>query len=144
MNKLLFASACLMATATVFAAAGDLDEFTLEPTTPKASSAATRERPQGESTEAKKKTRKCYRCMGKGVQMVTVKETCERCEGAGILVTEVELNNKHWANNYYYGVTKKKSLNKQSCPRCNRSGKVSVKKEVECSLCKGEGTLTFK
>ena len=143
MNKLLFAGVCLMAVNSAFAAAGELDEFTLEPTTPKTSSAAIQERPLGESTAAKKKTRKCNRCMGKGVQMVTVKETCERCEGAGILVTEVELNNKRWGNTYY-GTTKKKSLNKQSCPRCNRSGKVSVKKEVECSLCKGEGTLTSK
>ena len=141
MNKLLFAGVCLMAVNSAFAAADNQDEFTLEPATSKASSVAIQERQQEKPAKAKQKTRKCYRCMGKGVQMVTVKETCERCEGAGILVSEVTLRNKHWANGYG---TEKKSLNKQSCPRCNRSGKVSVKKEVECSLCKGEGTLTFK
>lgn len=88
------------------------------------------------------KPRKCFKCSGKGVVTVTVYETCERCEGTGVSITEVELSDTqhdgYWS---YRSKTTRKAQNKQPCPRCKRRGKLPVKKEIECSVCKGAGLL---
>ena len=76
----------------------------------------------------KKAPHKCWKCHGKGKVLQSVRETCDRCEGAGVLVTEVKLRNKQWGSDYGF---EKKSTSKKSCPRCNRTGSVSAKKEVE-------------
>ena len=87
--------------------------------------------------------RKCFKCSGKGTVTVTVREDCDRCDGTGIVVTEVELKDtEHTFDGWWGPRTKKttrKAQNKQPCPRCGRRGKISVKKEVECSMCKGKG-----
>ena len=90
----------------------------------------------------KKKARKCFNCRGKGIVVINTKDICDRCDGKGVLESEVILRNKHWANGDWYGnVRTKKSVNRQPCPRCNRSGKMNVKKEIECPKCKGKGEL---
>ena len=90
-----------------------------------------------------KKKRRCIRCGGKGKTISVTRQTCDRCGGSGILTTEVELKdtvNGHywWESNHK---TTRKTLNRQSCPHCNRSGRVTVKKETDCSLCKGTGEM---
>lgn len=100
--------------------------------------------PKPVEKKAGPKPRKCFKCSGKGVVTVTVNETCERCEGTGISITEVELSDtKHSTDGYwnYRHKTTRKAQNKQPCPRCKRRGKIPVKKEVECSVCKGVGLL---
>ncbi len=106
------------------------------------------ERPKSKvETEVKteKKVRKCFNCRGKGTVVINTKDQCDRCNGKGVLESEVILKNKRWANDWYgseYGrIRTKKSVNRQTCPRCNRSGKINVKKEIECSKCKGKGEL---
>ena len=87
------------------------------------------------------KPRKCFKCSGKGVVTVTVNETCERCGGTGVSITEVELSDSVHHDWGWRGKTTRKAQNKQPCPRCKRRGKIPVKKEVECSVCKGAGLL---
>lgn len=87
----------------------------------------------------KKKIRKCCHCRGRGTIVINTKDKCDRCDGKGVLESEVTLKNKRWAGSTYGDL--KKSVNRQSCPRCNRSGKMNVKKEVECPKCKGKGEL---
>lgn len=93
----------------------------------------------GDETKPRKKVRKCFNCRGKGTIVVNTKDKCDRCDGKGVLESEVILKNKRWADDW--GGLTKKSVNRQSCPRCNRSGKMNVKKEVECPKCKGKGEL---
>ncbi len=92
-----------------------------------------------DETKPRKKARKCFNCRGKGTIVVNTKDKCDRCDGKGVLESEVVLKNKRWANDW--GGDTKKSVNRQLCPRCNRSGKMNVKKEVECPKCKGKGEL---
>lgn len=87
----------------------------------------------------KKKIRKCFNFRGKGTVVINTKDKCDRCDGKGVLESEVILKNKRWAD--CWGGDTKKSVNRQPCPRCNRSGKVNVKKEIECPKCKGKGEL---
>lgn len=96
-------------------------------------------KPEIEDEAKPKKVRKCFNCRGKGIIVVNAKDKCDRCDGKGVLESEVILKNKRWANDWY-GDTKK-SVNRQPCPRCNRSGTMNVKKEVECPKCKGKGKL---
>ena len=90
-----------------------------------------------------RRPRKCFKCGGKGTVTVTVREDCDRCDGTGIVITEVELKDtEHTFDGWWGPRTKKttrKAQNKQPCPRCGRRGKISVKKEVECPMCKGKG-----
>lgn len=99
----------------------------------------------GMPSKPEKHPRKCFKCTGKGTVTVTVREDCDRCDGTGIVVTEVELKDtEHTFDGWWGPRTKKttrKAQNKQPCPRCGRRGKVSVKKEVECPMCKGRGDL---
>jgi len=90
-----------------------------------------------------KKKRRCIRCGGRGKTISVTRQTCDRCGGSGILMTEIELkdsvNGRPWWHGNYK--TTRKSANKQPCPNCNRSGRAMVKKETECSLCKGTGEM---
>ena len=90
-----------------------------------------------------KKKRRCIVCGGKGKTISVTRQSCDRCGGSGILTTEVELkdsvNGRPWWTGSYK--TTRKSTNKQSCPNCNRSGRATVKKETECSRCKGTGEM---
>lgn len=99
----------------------------------------------GKPSKPEKHPRKCFKCSGKGTVTVTVREDCDRCDGTGIVVTEVELKDtEHTFDGWWGPRTKKttrKAQNKQPCPRCGRRGKISVKKEVECPMCKGRGEL---
>ena len=117
------------------------DEFTERPLqSPKA--VVDGDKPKAERKPAKK-TRRCIRCGGKGKIISASRQTCEQCGGSGILTKEVELKDSvngrpWWQGNYK---TTRKSRNSQPCPYCNRSGRAMVKKEVECSLCKGTGEM---
>jgi len=97
--------------------------------------------------EDKPKPRKCFRCHGSGLVTVATRETCDRCEGTGVVVSEVELKDTiHHSGSYWWGGgynerSTRKALNKQPCPRCKRQGKVAVKKDVECTSCRGAGWL---
>lgn len=98
-----------------------------------------------DATESKQDVRKCYKCRGKGTVVVNTKDKCDNCDGTGVLVSDVVLKNKRWGdevNSYWHSVETKRSKSKRSCPKCNRSGKMNVKKEIECSACKGAGYLT--
>lgn len=118
-------------------AADSGDEFTVKKTTAVEESKAPGK--NAEKPQKVKKPRKCWKCHGKGAVLQTVRETCDRCEGTGVLVTEVTLQNKLYGHDW--GGKEKKSTSKKSCPRCNRTGSVAVKKEVECTYCKGTGEL---
>lgn len=117
----------------------DGDEFTapvkqeekVEKTKPEIKDAA--------EAKPKKKARKCFNCRGKGIVVINTKDICDRCDGKGVLESEVILRNKRWADGW--GGDTKKSVNRQPCPRCNRSGKMNVKKEIECPKCKGKGAF---
>lgn len=89
--------------------------------------------------------RTCFKCGGSGTVAVSEREDCDRCDGTGIVITEVELKDtEHTFDGWRGPRTKKvtrKAQNKQPCPRCGRRGKISVKKEIECPLCKGKGQL---
>lgn len=117
------------------------DEFTERPSQA-STTIAEAEKPNAEKKPAKKK-RRCIRCGGKGKTITATRQTCERCGGSGIFTSEVELkdsvNGRPWWQASYK--TTRKSLNSQPCPHCNRSGRVMVKKEAECSLCKGTGEM---
>lgn len=118
-------------------ASDDGDEFTVPV---KQEEKVEKTKPEiGDGTKPKKKVRKCFKCRGKGTIVVNTKDKCDRCDGKGVLESEVILKNKRWADDW--GGDTKKSVNRQPCPRCNRSGKMNVKKEVECSKCKGKGEL---
>ena len=122
------------------------DEFLIKPEDVAETAEPVKEAEKAKPVEKKTgpKPRKCFKCSGKGVVTVTVNETCERCEGTGISITEVELSDtKHSTDGYwnYRHKTTRKAQNKQPCPRCKRRGKIPVKKEVECSVCKGAGLL---
>ena len=97
----------------------------------------------GTTSKSERKPRKCFKCGGRGTVAVTAREDCDRCDGTGIVITEVELKDtEHTFDGWWGPRTKKttrKAQNKQPCPRCGRCGKVSVKKEVECPVCKGKG-----
>ena len=98
-----------------------------------------------EATESKQNVRKCYKCRGKGTVVINTKDKCDSCDGTGVLVSDVVLKNKRWGgevNSCWHSVETKKSKSKRSCPKCNRSGKMNVKREIECSACKGAGFLT--
>ena len=94
-------------------------------------------------TQTARKKRRCVRCGGKGKTISVTRQLCDRCGGSGVLTTEIELkdtvNGDYWRQSSYK--TTRKAFNRQSCPHCNRSGRVTVKKELECSLCKGTGEL---
>ena len=93
--------------------------------------------------KAQKSPQKCYRCHGKGTVETSVREVCDECGGTGVIVTKVRLKDtKHSTDGYwnYRHVGTKESVNKQTCRKCGRSGKVSVKKDVECPVCHGSGT----
>ena len=118
-------------------ASDDGDEFTVPV---KQEEKVEKTKPEiGDGTKPKKKVRKCFKCRGKGTIVVNTKDKCDRCDGKGVLESEVILKNKRWADDW--GGLTKKSVNRQSCPRCNRSGKMNVKKEVECPKCRGMGEL---
>ena len=79
--------------------------------------------------------KKCYKCHGKGVVVQSDREDCDECGGKGVIETEITLANKRWADGW--NRTTKRSTKRVSCQKCNRSGRVSVKKEVECPVCHG-------
>lgn len=122
------------------------DEFTIK-------SAAQASIPEGEvqalttavgtTSKTGRMPRKCFKCGGRGTITVTAREDCDRCDGTGIVITEVELKDtEHTFDGWWGPRTKKttrKAQNKQPCPRCGRRGKISVKKDVECPMCKGKG-----
>ena len=104
---------------------------------------ARREEAEAPKREREEKTRTCYKCHGKGVVVQSVREDCDECGGKGVIETEVTLKDtKHTTDGYwnYRHVGTKKSVNRQTCQKCRRSGTVSVKKEVECPVCHGSGT----
>jgi len=92
-----------------------------------------------------KKCHKCFKCGGSGHVTVSARETCDRCGGSGTVMLEVELKDTEHTFDGWWGPhtrkTTRKAYSKQPCPRCDRRGKISVKKTVECSLCKGKGEL---
>jgi len=94
---------------------------------------------------AQKKCHRCFKCGGSGHVTVSAREICDRCDGSGTVTFEVELKDtEHTFDGWWGPRTKKttrKAYSKQPCPRCDRRGKISVKTEVECSLCKGKGEL---
>ena len=96
-------------------------------------------------SKPEKHPRKCFKCSGTGTVAVTAREDCDRCDGTGIVVTEVELKDTEHTFDGWWGPrikkTTRKAQNKQPCPRCGRRGKISVKKEVKCPMCKGRGEL---
>ena len=128
------------------AGAGFEDEFTIKSAT-RASApggeAQALTTTVGTTSKSERKPRKCFKCGGKGTVTVTVREDCDRCDGTGIVITEVELKDtEHTFDGWWGPRTKKttrKAQNKQPCPRCGRRGKISVKKEVKCPMCKGKG-----
>lgn len=93
-----------------------------------------------ESSEAdtlpRKKARPCWKCHGKGTVQKTVRETCDGCNGQGVISTKVTLSDR---DAWCWGSVRKESINRRSCGKCNRTGSVSVKKEVECPICHGTG-----
>ena len=118
------------------------DEFTERPEKTAATDADKKD-DEIKKPSVKKKKRRCVRCGGRGKTISAERQTCDRCGGSGILATEIELkdsiNARHgWHESYK---TTRKSTNKQFCPSCNRSGRVMIKKEAECSLCKGSGEM---
>ena len=91
-----------------------------------------------------KNVRKCFYCKGKGVVTINTKAKCDNCDGSGVMVSVVSLKNKTWGgerDGSYSSVPRKMSKSVKSCPKCNRSGKMNVKKDVECQKCKGAGLL---
>ena len=128
------------------AGAGFEDEFTIKSVTQasapggEAQASATT---VGTTSKSERKPRKCFKCGGKGTVTVTVREDCDRCDGTGIVITEVELKDTEHTFDGWWGPrtkrTTRKAQNKQPCPRCGRCGKISVKKDVECPMCKGKG-----
>ena len=98
-----------------------------------------------EKPKAKRTPCKCFKCGGKGTVTIAVREDCDRCDGTGIAVTEVMLKDTEYVSDGWWGTrskkTTRKAQNRQPCPRCDHRGKISVKKEVECSMCKGKGEL---
>ena len=127
----------MVAVAALFATRADVADSDAEFTVKRSKPVEVAEKPDAKS-KPRKSPRKCWHCHGKGKILQTIRETCDRCDGAGVLVTEVQLRNKQWSGDYG---KLKNSTSKRSCPRCNRTGTVSVKKEVECSYCKGTGEL---
>lgn len=81
------------------------------------------------------KGRSCWKCHGKGTVLKTVRETCDNCNGAKVITTKVTLNDRDW----WYGNERKESMSTRGCPKCNRTGSVSVKRDVECTACHGTG-----
>ena len=96
-----------------------------------------------EKKPERKKKRRCVRCAGKGKTISVTRQDCDRCGGSGIMTSEIELkdtiNGRYWWQGNYR--TTRKTVNKQPCPHCNRSGRITVKKETECSLCGGTGSM---
>lgn len=139
----------LVGVLSLFAMAGDFgeDEFLVKPDTVGAkeegAKASVTQDSDKTADEAKKNvgTRKCYKCLGRGTVVVSTYERCEKCEGAGTVVLGVELDDTVHDSWGWKSTVKRKSINRQPCPRCNRRGKLSVKKNVECSVCKGSGLL---
>ena len=84
----------------------------------------------------KNKSRRCWKCHGKGTVAVTARETCDICNGQGVITTKVTLTDR---DTWYGGSVRKESVSRRSCGKCNRSGTISVKKEVECPQCHGTG-----
>lgn len=134
---------CFLASLGFGAGAGFEDEFTVKTATQASIPAGdvqaltTTDTP---TSVTRRRPRKCFKCGGKGTVTVTAREDCDRCDGTGIAITEVELKDtEHTFDGWWGPRTKKttrKAQNKQPCPRCGRRGKVSVKKEVECPMCK--------
>lgn len=134
---------CAMLFATLADVADSGDEFTVKKSTKSVDATTTTGAKEAEpAAKPKKPPRKCWKCRGKGTILQTVREQCDRCEGTGVLITEVTLKNKRYGDDHYgYWTKDKKSTNKRGCPRCNRTGSVPVKKDVECPSCKGKGVL---
>ena len=80
----------------------------------------------------------CYKCHGKGTVVISVRETCDECGGTGVIEQDVVLRNKKWGDSRW-GEKRKHSKTRSTCQKCRRSGKVSVKKDVECPICHGSG-----
>ena len=93
----------------------------------------------------KQKLRICHKCFGKGTIAETVNEKCDDCEGRGYIVKEVALKDtKHYTDGYrnYKSVGLRTSKSKQNCLRCNHRGRIAVKREKDCPICKGAGFFT--
>ena len=89
-----------------------------------------------QGADSRRSGRRCWKCLGKGNIEVSVRETCDGCNGQGIITTKVTLTDK---DTWYYGSVRKESVSRRTCHKCNRTGSVSVKKEVECPQCHGTG-----
>lgn len=87
--------------------------------------------------------RKCWKCHGKGSVVMNVAETCDRCGGRKITEEAKEVEKTTWVRDWYNQLrpeTRKMTvMNKQPCQQCRRTGRIYVKKEVECSACHGTG-----
>lgn len=137
---------CFLASLGFGAGAGFEDEFTIKSVTQARAHEGEDQALTmivGATSKSERKPRKCFKCGGKGTVTVTVREDCDRCDGTGIVITEVELKDtEHIFDGWWGPRTKKttrKAQNKQPCPRCGRRGKISVRKDVKCPICKGKG-----
>ena len=88
--------------------------------------------------------RKCWKCHGKGSVVKKVAETCDRCGGRKITEEPRELEKTTWVRGCWYNNLRPETrkvtvMNRQPCQQCRRTGRIYVKKEVECSACKGTG-----
>lgn len=102
-------------------------------------------KPKNEQNEDKTNVRKCYKCFGKGTITETKREKCVDCDGRGFLMKEVILKDTKYSTDGYWNykrIGNRVSKSRENCSRCRHSGKVSVKRENKCSVCKGSGFLT--
>ncbi|MCR5752223.1 MAG: hypothetical protein K6G91_09685 [Kiritimatiellae bacterium] len=103
------------------------------------------------SSESRTKTRNvaaarksCYKCHGNGTVSVRVREKCDECGGKGVIETDVMLKDTKYDTDGYWNykrIGSKKSKKRETCPKCRRTGRISVEKEIECPTCKGAGEL---
>ena len=90
--------------------------------------------------------RKCYGCQGKGTVTETMNEKCDDCEGRAYIMKEVLIKDtRHSTDGYwnYRDEGSRVSRSRQNCKRCNHRGKVTVKREKMCPVCKGAGYFTM-